>query len=534
MGDHGGGRDDEAGRSPFAVLSEAARVARCAENSAAAERVRACHALFRQCLLRTPPEPDARPGYAVLDPFDECVNQLVALFAVSVARATTMLGLSLDLCERCPDILAALTAGRIDLTAAERLVRLLRNVDPSVIDRVQREAVAAYLDAVEAGRRLGAAAVGRLIDKVIARHDPDGIRDRAKDAAADRGVRVHKDGDGMSTVQAGLTADESAVLVAALDARAELLHPEDPSGAGIADPDRPTLAARRADALMSLALGENPAGGSADPSPPGTPAPAPVLRPQITVIARPGTAPTVQFPRTGASTIAALLDLLAGCHGATLTVVDPTPGAHDDPDRAHTYRPTAALARAIRLRDGTCRHPGCTVPAENCDLDHAIPFDHDDPAGGGPTTEWNILAECRRHHRFKTFSDWTYTLAPDGTLTIETPDGRRITTEPSGPLADFRAADTAAAAEADNAEPTAPDPTAEPEPGPTYFTRRAARMRAERRRTTERRRNTTRPAARTAGHRRRPRPRRTESRIEFAIATLLADHHADRLDPPPF
>ncbi|MCT1606914.1 HNH endonuclease, partial [Nesterenkonia massiliensis] len=52
--------------------------------------------------------------------------------------------------------------------------------------------------------------------------------------------------------------------------------------------------------------------------------------------------------------------------------------------------------QAIWFRDGTCQVAGCTVPAENCDIDHIQP--HPD----GPTRGDNLQALCRRHHRIKT------------------------------------------------------------------------------------------------------------------------------------
>jgi hypothetical protein len=44
---------------------------------------------------------------------------------------------------------------------------------------------------------------------------------------------------------------------------------------------------------------------------------------------------------------------------------------------------TAALADFIRARDLTCRFPGCTVPATNCDVEHTIPWPY------GPTSASN-------------------------------------------------------------------------------------------------------------------------------------------------
>ena len=146
----------------------------------------------------------------------------------------------------------------------------------------------------------------------------------------------------------------------------------------------------------------------------------------------------VEFARTGEGALQSLLDLLAVSDGASIEQVDPTIGAADSDDGALRYRPSAELARRIRLRDGTCRHPGCTVSAQNCDLDHVVPFNHNDPAAGGPTVEWNMGAMCRCHHRFKTFSGWTYAMDPDGTLTITTPEGTVMITRPSGPLASYR------------------------------------------------------------------------------------------------
>ena len=169
-----------------------------------------------------------------------------------------------------------------------------------------------------------------------------------------------------------------------------------------------------------------------------------VLRPKVTVITHPGGGTAgVQFARTGEAALQGLLDLLATCDGATLEPVDPTPGSADRPDAALVYKPGAELARRIRLRDGTCRHPGCTIPAEDCDLDHCIPYNHTNPASGGHTVESNLGALCRRHHRFKTFNDWQYAMTADGTLTITTPDGRTITTHPTGPLATYRSQQSA-------------------------------------------------------------------------------------------
>ena len=89
-----------------------------------------------------------------------------------------------------------------------------------------------------------------------------------------------------------------------------------------------------------------------------------------------------------------------------------------------SYRPPPALARHVRLRDGTCRFPGCTVPARECDLDHLIPF----PLG--PTSADNLHALCRRHHGLKHEQGWSVVGQHGHRLVWTSPQGATATTWP--------------------------------------------------------------------------------------------------------
>lgn len=91
----------------------------------------------------------------------------------------------------------------------------------------------------------------------------------------------------------------------------------------------------------------------------------------------------------------------------------------------HTYRPDERLRAYIQGRDGTCRFPGCHVPARRCDIDHVIPFPQ------GPTTPDNLHCLCRRHHNMKTERKVHPELFPDGSV---------MWTFPTGPLANLTAA----------------------------------------------------------------------------------------------
>jgi hypothetical protein len=116
------------------------------------------------------------------------------------------------------------------------------------------------------------------------------------------------------------------------------------------------------------------------------------------------------------------------CHG------DATCGGTLDHGRS-TYRPPVAVRDFVIARDACCRFPGCSRPAERCDLDHLVPFgngtadspasghahasadgDADGSSEGGPTCPCNLDALCRAHHRAKTFTDWSAVRLPGNHL----------------------------------------------------------------------------------------------------------------------
>jgi hypothetical protein len=114
----------------------------------------------------------------------------------------------------------------------------------------------------------------------------------------------------------------------------------------------------------------------------------------------------------------ALLGPTGALLGPTGALLGPTDGGRD------AYRPSAALGALVRLRDGRCRFPGCSVAARFCDLDHVRPW----PAG--PTTAPNLMCLCRRHHRIKQRPGWRVALAADVRAVWTDPTGRLRTSWP--------------------------------------------------------------------------------------------------------
>jgi hypothetical protein len=110
-------------------------------------------------------------------------------------------------------------------------------------------------------------------------------------------------------------------------------------------------------------------------------------------------------------------------------LTDPVSGALLDVGRT-SYTPPAAMAEHVRVRDRTCRFPGCRQPAERCDLDHVRRYPD------GPTSRCNLCTECRHHHRLKHESDWQLDNDPDdpAVMTWTSPAGKSYTTRPRPPL----------------------------------------------------------------------------------------------------
>ena len=82
----------------------------------------------------------------------------------------------------------------------------------------------------------------------------------------------------------------------------------------------------------------------------------------------------------------------------------------------------------MKVRDRTCRQPGCHNRAGWADLDHVVAH-----ADGGETDCANLCCLCRRHHRLKTHArGWRYVMTADGVLSVTTPSGVTRTSRPPG------------------------------------------------------------------------------------------------------
>ncbi|WP_424346599.1 DUF222 domain-containing protein [Kocuria sp. CH-021] len=352
--------------------------------------------------------------------------RLPAGTALERVREALVLGLHL------PETLEALEAGRFSARHASVIADQWRElVEDAPADQEAPYDVAQQL-AAELTERAPHCTVAQLRAWARRRRaallaETQEARHRA--ARAGRRVWVEHGEDGMAWVHALLDAPTALAVQDRLDALVALLAPAeaaaracpgdgtdapvhgDPAGAAdlSARPDpgpdgRPvavrTEAQLRADVLADLLLaGEVPD----DPAfPQGVRGQVCVTVPVLTLLeCRPG-GPAGGVPADapvlvghGPISAEAARELAAGAPSWQRVLTHPVTGAVLDHDRS-TYAVPADLRRRLRLRDGTCRFPGCRRRVERCDLDHTVAWQD-----GGRTAADNLVHLCRHHHLVK-------------------------------------------------------------------------------------------------------------------------------------
>ncbi len=400
-------------------------------------------------------------------------DELAMVLNCSRPFATSVLSDAFQVAERMPAVWEACAGGRLDWHRARVFADVLGAASEEVVGVVVPAVLplAAELSSGRLRNRLVAAATAA---------DEEFAEQRRIEAERRAGVRTYPTGEGMSALTTELPSPVAAAMWSTIDQAAQLartggddrpigvlraeahaalvLRPWDTSRpamtgqltvyaplSALRPPDPPGHPCRvgrtsRTDAVVSAsaAVGAAAAGG-VTPTVDGAPITAGHLRELLAQLDALG----VQAPPGGSLTVALTDDhgaLLAtvtaaelarlgarGCrtHGPDSACSCPVLGG---PAEAGGYTPTSAQERFLRLRDRTCRHPGCARPAGRTDLDHAVPYDC-----GGRTTCQNLCCLCRTHHRLKTFArDWHFELRSDGTLTVTTPSGITRTTRPPG------------------------------------------------------------------------------------------------------
>lgn len=379
-------------------------------------------AVFALLLKRTAVE-DANPmrQFALVDGHEQTCAEISALLNISPTAASYVVGYAAALHHRLPRVATLLASGQTDWRTVKLII--------GRTDLVAKD-IAVRVDAVLAEKLANWQSWSRqriinAVDAEVLAADADAAKQRRAKADADRFINIDPYPHGMAEIYGRLSAADGAALNRTLTRMA--------SGVCAADPRR--MSQRRADALAALTKGRRLVCRCGQPDCPArqddnSPTPA---APEfvINVLAgaetingagdRPGylegygVIDADQVRQLAATALQRMLD-------TEVTSIE-----------ALRYHPSAALARAVRARDLTCRFPGCSRPASDCDIDHTVAFNHHDPSAGGLTVPSNLKCLCRKHHRLKTFhTGWRDQQCSDGTVIWTSPTGRKYRTAPAG------------------------------------------------------------------------------------------------------
>lgn len=383
---------------------------------------------------------DEHPDWAC-DDWDAAAAEVAAALTLGHGRACAQMDLAVALRDRLPRIAALFLTGHLGLrTVTTIAARTALVTDPDAI---------ATLDSriADSARALGPLSQYKLeqaLDGWVDQIDPGAVR-RTRNNVRGRDFTIGDPHDtaGTTSVWGRLTTPDAALLGQRLAIMIRQVCHDDPR----------TMAQRRADAIGALAAGsthltcrcadpncsaaaddgratsitvhvvaeQSAAQDAPDPHLDGA-GMAPDTRPDTSTTPPGGRPALIPGVHGGIIPTPLLAQLIA--HGARIRTVK-NPGEAAEPG----YRPSTALDEFIRIRDLTCRFPGCDAPAVHADIDHTIPWPY------GPTHASNCATYCRKHHLLKTFwPGWHDRQLPDGTLAVTTPTGHTYTTTPASRL----------------------------------------------------------------------------------------------------
>jgi hypothetical protein len=258
----------------------------------------------------------------------------------------------------------------------------------------------------EAARTMTFGELRRVTETWQAAADPDRALEEEERRHERRRLDIYPTADGMTGVHAELDAEGGQGLITAIRAQ---MDAETRTASG---PDLRTPTQRRADAIGEicrrwLASRERPNIGGERPN-------VVVTIDLETLVDRSGR--RAEMPDTGSITPEAARRL--ACDADVTRVITRAASEPLELGRRTKVVPPG-LRRAIAVRDGGCRFPGCGRPPGWCDAHHVRHW-----ADGGGTSLSNLVLLCRPHHR--TIHRGFGVQMMDGRPIFSRPDGTTI------------------------------------------------------------------------------------------------------------
>ena len=348
----------------------------------------------------------------------EFVSELAVTLRLPQRTAETLIAESTALADDLPATRAALAAGEISYRHAQVLVR-----QAWTIPAAGKPGFEAAL--LRTAGHLTAAKLKYKARVLRERLHPETILARHTISLLDRKVLIEADADGMASLWLYDTAERVTAAHLRVSVTAQSLQ---------GPTETRTLTQLRADVLTDLLLdGVTPtsatsgttggSGGVSGGVGVGIRATVNVTVPVLTLMGQseePG-----HLEGYGPIDPETARKLAGGATGFTRLLTHPETGVVLSVGRDR-YKVPKPLKKWLRLRDETCRFPGCNNPAGRCDLDHSPDWQFD-----GLTAHDNLANLCGGCHALKSETGWTVTHLPDGFLHWTTPTGRTFTTEPA-------------------------------------------------------------------------------------------------------
>ncbi|WP_191480158.1 HNH endonuclease signature motif containing protein [Nocardioides ochotonae] len=332
-----------------------------------------------------------------------------AALGMSTDAARGLVGDALELAHRLPRIFKRVRAGEVPAWKGRRIAQLTTTLPLDGAEFVDRQ-LAATVD------KIGWAAIGRLVDRARVMFDPEGAEKDRREAADGRRFDIHAreaTHDGTVHVEGVLDLADALDLDTAIRHGAEEL-------AALGSPE--SLDVRRSMAAGELARRQltfdlrAEAGGDA----------ASVIKPRQVVIHVHLSAAAISRDEAGIAhveetrSIVSTEQVRGWCRGDAQVVIKPVIDleAHHHTD---AYAIPDKLTEQTRLAQPVCAFPWCERPARRCDTDHVTAH-----GTGGPTCSCNLAPLCRRHHRAKTHTGWTYDKTDAATYLWRSPHGLHL------------------------------------------------------------------------------------------------------------
>ncbi|WP_166133821.1 HNH endonuclease signature motif containing protein [Nocardioides ochotonae] len=332
-----------------------------------------------------------------------------AALGMSTDSARSLVGDALELAHRLKRTWRLVRAGKVPLWKARRLAQLTTALPFDGAEFVDRQ-LAGFVG------KISWAGIERLVDQARVAFDPEGAEKERLAAADGRRFDVHtREATHDGTVHVEGVLD----LADAIDLDTAIRHGADELAAlgstESLDVRRSMAAGELARRQLAFDLRAEAGDGAAS-----------VVKPRQVVIHVHISAAAISRDEAGIAHVEETRSIVSTdqvrgwCTGEAQVIIKPVIDleAHHHTD---AYAIPDRLVEQTRLAQPVCAFPWCERPARRCDTDHVTA--HGD---GGETCSCNLAPLCRRHHRAKTHTGWTYDKADAATYLWRSPHGLHL------------------------------------------------------------------------------------------------------------